>query len=202
MRTTESFGPIVQPTPRPKASIIKVAADGSGDCRTIDGAMCLACPGDSILLADGKYDKMVVWRDNLDISSFDPKKQIVVTGITIANVTGTKVHDLTIVTSDNKLPENNYGVFIVSGNQTKISNCQIHGFMAGIVIDSSTDVTLEGNAITENVRGIAFFSNNSSVKIVGNLIRKNNGGGIGASGQTIIYNNTIIENRVSTDEFG
>jgi parallel beta-helix repeat protein len=202
MRISENLGLLIQPPPRSEPRIIKVAADGSGDCKTIDGAMCQSRPGDSILLMDGKYAKVIVRRNNVSIGSFDPQKQTVIPGVAIGNFTGTKVHDLTIVSSDNKLPENIYGVTIVSGNQTSISNCQIHGFPTGVIIDSSSDVVLEGNTISENNRGIDFLNNNSNTKIVRNLIRKNPGGGIRVNGQAVISNNNIIENRVSIEEFG
>ena len=73
-QSVAQFSGYVQPPARPGPRTIKMAPDGSGDCRTLDGAMLLARPGDTVLLASGLggvNDPVHIFLDNLTLRSED-----------------------------------------------------------------------------------------------------------------------------------
>jgi hypothetical protein len=195
IRSSDKFGPLIQPPTEAKPSTIKVAADKSGDFRTIEGAMLCAGSGDTILLSAGQYPFVNIGRDHLSVSSLNPQSPAVLAGVKINGVTGTKLEGLTFVSSTSGSGAGITGF----GNQTTVSNCQIRGFSYGIDIHG-TDLILDGNTFKENGLAVYIDANDSSLKIRHNLISKNSGG-IWVGGQVEISNNTIIENRVSSVEF-
>lgn len=195
IRSSDKFGPLIQPPAAARPSTIKVTVDKSGDYRTIEGAILRARSGDTILLSAGKYPFVNIGRDHLSISSLDPQNPAVLAGVKINGVTGTKLEGLTFVSSTSGSGAGITGF----GNQTTVGNCQIRGFLSGINIYGA-ELILDGNSLNENGWAVYIDAGDSSLKIKHNLIFKNSGG-IWAGGQVEISNNTIIENRVSSVEF-
>jgi hypothetical protein len=198
LRSSDKLGTLNQPPPAAAPQTITLAPDGTGDCKSIAGALLRSCPGDTILFKSGKYGNIMVQRNNLTLAAFDSKNPPVLAGIYIAPVTGAKIKEL-IISSDS-----GNGVTVDSGNQITIANCQIRGFTQGVavLINAGTGITLDANVITENWAGVYINDPASDIKISHNLINKNCGaGGISTSGSVEIINNTIIENRVSNDNF-
>jgi hypothetical protein len=200
IRSSDKLGPLIQPPPSATPQTIRVASDGTGDCKSIDGALLRSRPGDTILIKSGKYNSITVQRNNLTLDAFDPQNPPVLAGIYIAPVTGAKIKAL-IIAADNSAPSS--GVRVDSGNQITIANCQIRDFTQGaaVVINAGIGIILDANVITGNWTGIYINDPASDIKISHNLIRNCSAGGINASGSVEIINNTIIENRVSNDNF-
>lgn len=197
LRSSEKLGPINQPSPATTPQTIIVASDGTGDYKSINGALLRSRPGDTILIKSGKYNGITVQRNNLILAAFDLQNPPVLTGINIAQITGAKIREL-IISSDSS-----YGVSIDSGNQITISNCQIRGFTRGtaVFIKDGKGIIVDANVITGNWTGVYINELASDIKISHNLIQKNyGGGGVNAGGSVEIINNTIMENRVSNDE--
>ncbi len=196
IRNADQFGGLVQPTAAAKPAIIKVAADGSGDCRTVEGALLRTRPGDTILLGPGQYSFANIGRDKLTLTSLDPQNPAVLSGIYLNGVAGIKMEGLTLVAA-NKGSGMGIGG---SGKGIAVRNCRISNFASGISL-KGTDVTVEDNYIHDNGSwAINIESQGSSVKISRNLVRKNIKG-IWADGQLEISNNTVIENGVPSGEF-
>ena len=205
IRSSDKLGLLIQPPPAAAPQTIKVSSDGTGDCKSIDGALLRSRPGDTILIKPGKYSSTIVQRNNLTLTAFDQQNPPVLTGVSFAYVTGAKIKDL-IISPENpaQLVAVNPGIRIDSANQITIANCQIRSFNYGIAIysNASTVIILDANIITGNWAGIYMQDPASDVKISHNLICKNYGvGGIYVDGLVQIINNTIIENRVSNDNF-
>ena len=202
LRSSEKFGPVNQPSPAAAPKVIKVASDGSGDCKSINGALLRSRPGDSIMLMPGKYSGIFVQRNQLTLAAFDPKNPPVIAGVYIAPVTGVKLKELVIAVDPTPSYNSGSGVLIDSANQISLANCQIRGFTYGVaVVNSSTGINLEANIIVGNVTGVYINDLAAQIKLSYNIIISNSGGGINAGGNVEIINNTIIENRAPTENF-
>ncbi|MGE5559103.1 MAG: PDZ domain-containing protein [Bacillota bacterium] len=198
VRSTAQFGGIIQPPAAEQPSTIKVAPDGSGDSRSVDGAVLLSRPGDTILLSVGKYPFLHLGRDRVTINSLDPQNPAVLGGVNFNGVSGSGLEGVNLVSE-----ENGKGIGVSgSGKRITVRNCRIRGFYTGIYI-SGSDILLDGNHIHDNANwAINLDTKGSSVKVSRNLIDKNGRGiGVFADGQYEIIHNTIIENRVSPRQF-
>ena len=54
--------------------IITVNPAGGGDVKTLNAALCQARPGDTIVIAEGSYLYLDLWRDNLTVKALNPKR--------------------------------------------------------------------------------------------------------------------------------
>jgi len=209
LRKPEPPGPPRQPTARQEPRIIKVAADKSGDCLTLARAMLLSRPGDTILIKNVLvnnspvvYTGITVTRDKLTIASLDAKKPAHVNLFNNAN----GISDLTIKSlafhPGGTARANWPALTISNARQVLVEKCHIENFSVGVVVTKSTDVHLDGNTITGNSLGVG-VNNGSSASITHNLIVRNSpAGGVAVYGSQVeISNNTIIENKVLTNEF-
>ena len=60
IRSSDKFGLLIQPPSAAAPQTIRVASDGTGDCKSIDGALLRSRPGDTILIKSGKYGGITV----------------------------------------------------------------------------------------------------------------------------------------------
>jgi hypothetical protein len=185
----------VQPEAAAEPRTIKVAADGSGDCRSIDGAMLRAKPGDTIAVGGGRYPAVSVVRDRLTLAAADPKDPAVVAGVWFGGVTGARVKDLAVSSESSGSGAGVSG----AGGGLVVDGCLVRGFAYGIAL-SGQDLTVTGCTLTENDWAVYGLTGDSSWKVLRNLVFKNSGG-LWLAGQSDISNNTIVENRLPAAEF-
>jgi len=211
-RTTNQPSALVQPPAAAAPRLIKVAADGSGDCKSLDGAMLRSRPGDTILLSPGNYPALTFSRNNLTVISVDLKQPAVLAGVSIENLTGINLKGVTVYSGKNSgYAAGLAGVWIKSAQQIVADGCLIQGFEHGVFIDkTSQEITVSGNILIGNSWGIVNAapaadgtagSGNYLARFTRNLIVKNFRGGIDAAGPVEITNNTIIQNVVANDYF-
>ncbi|NOY87348.1 MAG: PDZ domain-containing protein [Deltaproteobacteria bacterium] len=208
MRSTRQFSGYVQPGSRPEPRTIKVAPDGSGDCRTITGAMLSARPGDTILLSrapgpGGVYGSFQLFLDNLTVRSEDPANRAVVQQIVVDGLSGVKLADLEFqVSQQGSWP----GVHVQGSKEVTVENCTFSGYVKAVTISGSREVFISGNRMEENALGILVDSG-SEFKIKDNLItgtgvRWADSKGIYISGSRgTVSNNTILYYKVGTEAF-
>ncbi|MGE5508442.1 MAG: right-handed parallel beta-helix repeat-containing protein, partial [Chitinophagales bacterium] len=200
--STSEFGAPLQPAPNPQPATLKAAADGSGDAKTLAGALLKARPGDTILVA-GSHAAAPVVLDNLTLASLDPAAPGEVAGLDIVAASGVKVKGLRV--GGNPKLQSSAGIYIHEAKGATVESCTIWGFATGISVASSEGVVIEDNRITQNIAGIV--TNSSGVKISRNLVLKNattatafwgsfSGGIIVNSGKAEVTQNTVLENRV------
>jgi membrane-associated protease RseP (regulator of RpoE activity) len=60
LRSSDKLGSFNQPSPAATPQTIKVVSDGSGDCKSIDGALLRSRPGDTILIKAGIYGSITI----------------------------------------------------------------------------------------------------------------------------------------------
>lgn len=209
MRTTGTFGPVIQPPARTEPRIITVAADGSGDARTTYGAVLKSRPGDTVLLRDGEYQELWIWWNGISVRPAEPGARVSVTRIVIDGASEVLVQGLAVAgTAASSTLD---GISISRAARVTIRDCKVQGFLVGVKVSGSTDVVLEGNTITGNTGGVVIQSQ-SQAKVTRNLVKGNAVsraeqdrafcGGIQVSYSKVeLSNNTIIENRVSPDTF-
>ena len=207
MRSTAQFSGYVQPEARSEPRTIKMAPDGSGDCRTLDGAMLLARPGDTVLIAyPGKgmtYGSFQIIRDNLTVRSEDPANRAVVGQILVFGLSGVKLTDLKFQAPQVIWP----GVQILGSKDVTVKNCVFSGYVKAVTISGSRGVSITGNRMEKDSLGILAASG-SEFRINGNLItgtgaRGNDTQGIYISGSNgTVSNNTILYHKAAgTKEF-
>jgi RHS repeat-associated protein len=196
-----NFSIIVSPT-----SIWHVAADGSGDFSTIQGAIDAALPGDLINVGYGIYNEtilvnkrltidapgsyptinagkagnaIVVSADNVTISGFkiiNSSNAYPHSGIFLDHVSNTMI-------KENEICENGgYGIFEIGGSNNTISNNQIHdNSMAGLRIDGyNSNSTVTYNSLYDNQQNGIFVYGAQRVLVDSNSFYHN-----GACGATI-----------------
>lgn len=200
------LGKPIQPAAGEQPRAIKATQDGSGDCKTLDKAMLLARPGDTILIkkaavnnTDIIYEGVSITRDNLTVASLEPQAPAMVGALAATGLTGIKIRNL-IVQAAPKANITWPGVSFSDLKNSVIENCRIQGFARGIYIVQSAAITADGNIITGNNLGISVGAG-SSVKITRNFIAKNSDGIAVYGSKAEINGNTIIENSVSAEVF-
>lgn len=203
--STAEFGPPLQPPPNAQPATLKAAADGSGDFRTLAGALFKARPGDTILLV-GAHDAASVSLNNLTLASLDPAAPAEVAGLEITAASGVRIKGLRLG-GDPKQTQSAVGVHIHEAKGVTVESCAIQGFNAGITVANSEGVVIEDNRISQNATGVsAYFS---GVRISRNVVFRNArssgwgflGGILISSGKAEITQNTVLENQVPPDPF-
>ncbi|NOY87350.1 MAG: PDZ domain-containing protein [Deltaproteobacteria bacterium] len=204
---TGQFSGYVQPGSRPEPRTIKVSPDGSGDCRTITGAMLSARPGDTILLSrapgpGGVYGPFHVFLDNLTVRSEDLANRAVLQQILLKGLTGVKLSGLDFRGS----PQGSWpGVHINNCNRVTVENCTFSGYFRAVGIRASQGVSVTGSRMKKNAQGIV--ASQTDFKINGNLIVGAQSGGHDKQGIWIsgsrgtVSNNTILYYKVGTETF-
>lgn len=194
VRGTDSGAPPVQPDAA-KAPRVLVVGGGAGEHRSIDGAMLDARPGDTISVAAGRYPPFAVTRNQVTVASADPKARAVVAGVMLTGASGAAIRDLDV---ESTTAGSGTGIGGAASRLT-VSGCAIRRFAYGADL-SGQDLTLESNTFSENGWAVHGVDVASSWKIRQNVVVRN-AGGIAVAGNVEISGNTIIENRVSPDEF-
>ena len=205
MRTTENLSGYVQPEARPEPRTIKVARDGSGDFRTINGAMFAARPGDTILLTPlplNEIWQIHIFLDDLTLRSEDPANRTTFQQIILRGLKNVMLQELEF----RGIAGGNWpGVLIVGCDGVTVENCSFSKYPRAIGISNSRGVSVTGNRMLENNAGISASS--SDCTLSRNLIV-----GLPMEGATIkgiwvqnvngtISNNTIAYHNISTVEF-
>lgn len=178
--------PLVQPPPNPTPRTLKLAADGSGDFRTIMGALLASRPGDTILIAPGDYPGFEVNRDDLTIVG-EARNKVTVEGINISGKKGLKIKSLTVNASKERS-----AIVIINATGLLVEDCVILNGKHGLWLHNVEGV-ITGCIIKENVIvGIA-VQPRCQVKISRNLIEGNGRMGIEIdSSRADIESNTIV----------
>lgn len=204
-RSSNPLGPLMQPPKSQAPQTLKVAPDGSGDVKTLDGAFLRARPGDTILL-QGTWGVADVWRSEVTLASLDPTHPATLAGLRVSAVPGVRLRGLSVVAPPST--KQTAGIQLQHAPGASVEECYVKGFETGISVISSSNVTLAGNTITGNGCGISIFAQ-SEVRVNRNLIFKNAlrsdspvAGGITVwDSQVEISHNTILDNSLSPDEF-
>jgi membrane-associated protease RseP (regulator of RpoE activity) len=182
-----------QPDAAEKPRVLTVGK--SGEFRSIDGAMLKARPADTVAVAAGRYPAVSVTRNLVTVASVDPQARAVVAGVTLSGVLGITIKDLDIEAATAGSGDGIAG----TASRATIAGCTIKGFARGVSL-GGRELTLDGNTFKENGWAVFGADVDSSWKIRRNVIAKNTGG-IWVAGNVEIGNNTIIENRVSSEDF-
>ncbi len=202
-------------TPTVKASVIQVPED----VPTIQLAINMAYPGDTILVSAGTYYEHIVVNKSVTLTGEDPSNTIidgsgvgyvvyvkadnvVVSGFTIQNgERGVCIRYSTgVIIRYNTLSNNLVGVYLSGGssNSQIINNTIISNDNYGIRVYASNSNLIEGNTIAYNYKGLSLSSYTRN-----NIVNQN----------TIIYNtygirmyntfnNTIDDNTISYNKYG
>ncbi|MDI6870942.1 MAG: FlgO family outer membrane protein [Bacillota bacterium] len=202
-RSPGPFGPLIQPPKSQAPRTLKVVPDGSGDTKTLEGALLRACPGDTILL-HGVHGACDVWRSEITLASLDPAKPATIGGLSVSEVPGVHLKGLSVVAPSST--KQAAGIQLMQAPGTSVEECRIQGFATGIMVTSSQGVVLSGNVVYGNGQGIE-ISKQSEVRVTRNLVLSNRSGSDVAGGiavwgsQVELSHNTILTNRVPAGQF-
>ncbi len=198
VRTPGDFELSVQPVQLETPATIKVMPDGSGDFRTLAGAMIHARPRDTILAGAGNYPCLHIIRDDIIVNSLDPEHAAVLKGVILQGIKEAKLKGISFVSPET----GSYTGISGNGNDITVENCIISGFRNGIDIGGS-NLNITGNIIQGNANwAILVGQTVSSITVSHNLITRNSSGiRIETNGSFDIINNTIIENGVPSGQF-
>jgi parallel beta-helix repeat protein len=202
---------------RADASILCVNPGATNGCLgTIGAAVAAAASGDTIQVAKGTYNEIVVLSRSVSLSGANQKN-------TIIDATG-----LSMLVGPSSFPIAN-GIFIDGLDNPGLSNVLIGGFtiqnanFEGILIANASSVTIANNTVTGNDKslaggmcpGIATFETNEQfdcgegIHLIGadrvtvsNNVVESNGGGILLSDDTaMVHDNLIVGNTVKDNPF-
>lgn len=175
------------------AATLCVNPAGTGGCsKTIAAAVTAAAAGDSVEVAAGTYKESVTIGKSLSLFGSGP-------GATIIDATGLAT-----------------GIYVDGLDNPKLSNVMISGFTVenanfeGIVVTNATLVTIMGNTVTGNNKGlVTAAAGNSCPKIAAWETNEDDdcGEGIHLSGAStsVVLNNTVTGNAggiLLSDEVG
>ena len=199
-RGSQPFDLAVQSSPNSEPRTFKVAADGGGDVRSLPGALLKARPGDTILLAPGKYDGVSVLLDNVTIRSEVPSKKAVLGLLMVVGASEVKVADLEFVGDAN----GKGGISIWKGEGNTVERCTVRGCSQGITVANSRGATIRGNRVEKN--GLGIYLVDSDFDASGNLVLANTRPGGRSTGILIenssgtVTNNTVLYQKVPFDQ--
>ncbi len=177
------------------------AADCEGDNFTnaqitIQDAVDLAMPGDTVVVCPGTYNESV---------DVDTEEDVTIEGITKPKVDGTGSSPAFVITEDGThvtgfeaFSSDNHCI-VVDANDVRLhgniaSGCSGKGIQ---VIGDSDRITISGNQINDNGdHGIRISGGNDDSTIRGNTITGNNNHGLKCSScdDIVIQGNTVIDN--------
>jgi hypothetical protein len=197
----ENFQPVA---PRERPRTIVVAADGTGDFRTLQAANLEARPGDTVYIKPGSYGGFEIFRDNITLQGEDRAKVVIgQVGVpfgraaaAVGQARPARLRDVCIkgVTLRPRLGTLS-GFHLEDLEGLKIEDCVIEGARGiGLWLYNVKGI-ITGCAITGNGGwGIVLYAY-CQIRIERNLIASNVGGLFVSTSRAEVEGNTIVNHR-------
>jgi len=169
------------------------------DYPTIQEAINMASPGDTILVRAGIYYENIVVNKTVSLIG-ESREKTIIDGNGTGTVITVEASNLTIegFTIRNSGVYEEYGVYVASQTNVTIQNNSITNSWCGILLCVSSNNSVSGNNIANNEEGICLDRSSKTI-ISGNNITANNWVGI-----RLFYssNNGISGNSIKNNEYG
>ncbi|MBI4846912.1 MAG: right-handed parallel beta-helix repeat-containing protein [Candidatus Omnitrophica bacterium] len=164
-----------QPEPRLEPMTITVSPDGSGDFKTVEGAVFNSRPKDTILLKEGIYPPFKAWRDEIIILGQGQDKVLIEAPVILSNVKNIVLKSVSIMggkPGQSMEKPTAFGV-VVSYSSVTIEDTAILRAVAGVYGVGSKSVDIRNSTLTNNSRFGVMLSGFEKADIIGNLIANN-----------------------------